>query len=320
MAPIRDNVRQAMASSRTRFIGNSSGGGFANTTRPMIRLVTIEVELDAGHAGNLQCGVRHWNELPGQFSMTPTMIGDGSSPDEARKRHFATTEWSVVLAAGEVDGTSAHDALAKLCAEYWYPLYAYVRRRVGDVNEAQDLTQAFFSHLLEKQTIAKADRSRGRFRAFLLTALKNFLDNEWHKQRAAKRGQGKPMLSLDFDSGESRYRLEPLDPLTPEMLYERRWVLTLLDQVLDELRQELAADGKIELFEHLKGAMTGEATADDYERAATALGTTLAAAKQAGYRLRKRYRQLFRNTVARTVAAAADVDDEISRLLAVLTE
>lgn len=245
------------------------------------------------------------------------MTGDSGSSQGARNRYFATTEWSIVLAAGE-DGTSARDALAKLCADYWYPLYVYVRRRVNDVHEAQDLTQAFFSHLLEKQAIAKADRSRGRFRAFLLTALTNFLDNEWHKERAAKRGEGKPVLSLDFDSGESRYRLEPLDPLTPEMLYERRWVLTLLDQVLEELRQELAAEDKTDLFEHLKGAMTGEATADDYERAAAALGMTPAAAKQAGYRLRKRYRQRFRNTVARTVADAADVDDEISRLLAVL--
>src|SRR5258708_13882369 len=128
-------------------------------------------------------------------------------PRDARKQRFATTRWSIVLAAGNLDRQGSRDALAQLCETYWYPLYAYVRRRVHDVHEAQDLTQTFFSALLEKQTIARADPGRGRFRAFLLTTLKNFLTNEWDKTRAAKRGGGKAELSLDFDSGESRFQI-----------------------------------------------------------------------------------------------------------------
>jgi len=247
------------------------------------------------------------------------MSEDQSSlPPAAGKRHFATTQWSVVLAAGDVGRHEARIALAQLCETYWYPLYAYVRRRVGKVHEAQDLTQAFFSHLLEKQAIARADRSRGRFRDFLVTALKNFLANEWEKARAEKRGGGKVQLSLDFDSGESRYKIEPSHALTAEKLYERGWVLTLLDQVLEGLRIELLEAGKAEHFEQFKGALTGEATAADYQRAAEALGITPAAAKQAAYRMRKRYRRLFREEVARTVADEAEVDDEIGRLLATL--
>jgi RNA polymerase sigma factor (sigma-70 family) len=247
------------------------------------------------------------------------MSGDPSNMlSAAGKRPFATTEWSVVLAAGDIGRHEARIALARLCETYWYPLYAYVRRRVGQVHDAQDLTQAFFCHLLEKQSLARADRQRGRFRTFLITALQNFLANEWEKQSAKKRGGGKTELSLDFDTGESRYRIEPLDELTPEKLYDRRWVLTMLDQVLERLRNELLEAGKHRQFEQLKETLLGEATDADYQRAAVALGITPAAAKQAAYRMRKRYRQLFRGEVARTVANDADVDDEIGRLLETL--
>ncbi len=154
----------------------------------------------------------------------------------------------------------------------------------------------------------------------MLTALKNFLANEWEKNQAEKRGGGKGQLSLDFKSGEARYPIEPAHELTPEKLYERRWVLTLLDQVLESLQIELAEAGKAEQFEQFKGALTGKATADDYERAAEALGITPLAAKQAAYRMRKRYRQLFREEVARTVADEREVNDEIGRLLESLAE
>jgi RNA polymerase sigma-70 factor (ECF subfamily) len=241
-----------------------------------------------------------------------SMLPDGG------KRHFTTTRWSVVLAAAKIDRHEAKIALAQLCETYWYPLYAYVRRRVGKVDEARDLTQAFFCHLLERHAIVRADPERGRFRDFLLAAFKNFLSNEADKARAKKRGGGKRPLSLDFESGESRYQIEPFHELTPEKLYERRWVLTLLDHTLERLRLELAAADSAEHFEQFKGALTGEATADDYERAAEALGITPAAAKQAAYRMRKRYRQLFREEVAQTVADEAEVDVEIGRLLATL--
>lgn len=200
------------------------------------------------------------------------------------------------------------------------PLYAYVRRRIADVHEAQDLAQAFFSHLLEKQAIGRADPDRGRFRAFLVAALRNFLANQWEKARAEKRGGGKTLLSLDVHSGESRYQIEPAHELTPETLYERRWVLTLLDQVLGRLHTELAGSGKAEHFDQLKGALTDQFTAADYDRAAKALAVSPAAARQAAYRMRKRYRQLFREEVARTVAVEDEVDDEIGRLLAILGE
>ena len=233
---------------------------------------------------------------------------------------FATTQWSIVLAAGKVDDREAQDALNQLCESYWYPLYAYVRRRVENVDDAQDLTQAFFVYLLEKGAVAHADRSRGRFRAFLLTAVKNFLANEWQKEQAQKRGGQRLKLSLDFDAGESKFRLEPTHELTPEKLFERRWVTTLLDRVLERMQAELADAGKREHFEHLKAGLTGDSEAADYERAAAALRMTPAAAKQAAYRLRKRYRKLFREEVARTVADDSEVDEEIGRLLATFGE
>lgn len=237
----------------------------------------------------------------------------------AGNRQFATTQWSVVLAAGDVSGQAARDALARLCEAYWYPLYAYVRRRVDDSHEAQDLTQAFFTHLFEQHAIGRADRSRGRFRAFLLTALKNFLANEWDKRRTLKRGGGRCELSLDYESGETRFQIEPADTMTPEKLYERHWILTLLDHVLERLRNELAEAGKGAQFDQLKVALIGEATAEQYNRAAGTLGITAAAAKQAAYRMRKRYRELFRAEVARTVADNAEVDEEIGRLMEVLS-
>ncbi len=239
-------------------------------------------------------------------------------PGFANPHAFATTQWSMVLAAGRGDDRDAQAALSQLCESYWYPLYAYVRRRVKNVDNAQDLTQSFFTHLLEQGVVARADRSRGRFRAFLLTSLKNFLANEWQKEQTQKRGGQRLTLSLDFDAGESKFRLEPAHELTPEKLFERQWVMTLLDCVLERLRAELVAAGKREHFDHLKAGLVSDSEPADYKQAAEALGMTLAAAKQAAYRLRKRYRQLFREEVSRTVADEKEVDEEIGQLLATL--
>ncbi|MCA1702125.1 MAG: sigma-70 family RNA polymerase sigma factor, partial [Actinobacteria bacterium] len=145
---------------------------------------------------------------------------------------FATTHWSMVLSAGQRSSPASAAALADLCQRYWYPLYVYVRRTIRDVHEARDLTQAFFARLLEKNTLALADPQRGRFRSFLLTALKHFLINEWEKAKAQKRGGGRALLALDFDSKESQIALEPSHDATPERLFERHWAMTLLDQVL----------------------------------------------------------------------------------------
>jgi len=225
-----------------------------------------------------------------------------------------------VLAAGRGISPESQAALEALCQTYWFPVYAYVRRHASVAEDAQDLTQGFFAHLLDKEAIGKAHPDRGRFRAFLLTAMKNFLANERDKAGAVKRGGGRAALSLDFDSGESQFKLEPSHDLTPEKLFERRWVLTLIDQVLESLRMELSAEGKAAYFEQLKQGIVGDMAAEDHERAAAALGISAAAAKQGAYRLRKRYRELFRQEVARTVAEDADIDDEIGRLLEILGE
>jgi|SRR5579872_770851 len=237
------------------------------------------------------------------------------APRDVRSQRFATTQWSIVLAAADARTQVSRDALAFLCERYWYPVYAHIRCRTDSVHDCQDLTQGFFAHLLEKQTIHRADPSRGRFRDFLSTALRNFLANEWDKARTARRASGTFELSLDFESGETRYRIEPVHELTPEKLFERRWLLTLLNEVLEGLRTELVDAGKSAYFEQFKSAITERTVADDYSAAAVALGITPAAAKQAAYRLRKRYRELFRAEVARTVAREEDVDEELVRLL-----
>lgn len=231
---------------------------------------------------------------------------------------FVTTHWSLVLAAGRRAQPDADQALASLCQSYWFPLYAYVRRRTADVHEAQDLVQGFFTRLLEKDLLAVADPERGRFRAFLLTALKHFLANEWSKEQAQKRGGGQVALALDFDSGESRYSLEPAHDLTAERLYEKQWVLTLLDRVLASLRAECQAAGKEAQFQLLKPFLGGGRGEGSYAAVARDLGMTEGAVKTAAHRLRQRYRELLRSELAQTVAHPADVDDEIRYLFTAL--
>jgi RNA polymerase sigma-70 factor (ECF subfamily) len=227
---------------------------------------------------------------------------------------FATTHWSLVVAAGRRSSPASATALADLCQRYWYPLYVYVRRRVADLDEARDLTQEFFARLLERNTLALADPDRGRFRSFLLTALKHFLINEWEKNKAQKRGGGRRALTLDFDSKESQLQLEPAHTWTPERLYERHWALTLLDQVLARLRGEYQGAGKGELFDQLKGFLLGESATATHASAGQVLGMTEGAVKVAAHRLRKRYRELLRQEVAQTVADKSEVDDELRAL------
>jgi RNA polymerase sigma-70 factor (ECF subfamily) len=243
---------------------------------------------------------------------------DERRPAGAGASEFATTRWSLVLGAAARGGERSRSALEALCGAYWYPIYAYVRRRVGDVHEAQDLTQSFFERLLEKGTIAAADPGRGRFRAFLLTACQRFLINEWEKARAAKRGGGRAQVSLDFGVGESRYAVEAVDSLTPERLFEQQWAVTLLGRVLDELRAECAAKGKESQFERLKEFLSGASREREYSAAAAELGMTEAAVRVAAHRLRGRYRELLRAEIAQTVENAEDVDDEIRSLFSLL--
>ncbi|HET6249078.1 MAG TPA: RNA polymerase sigma factor [Tepidisphaeraceae bacterium] len=228
---------------------------------------------------------------------------------------FEPTQWSIVLAAGK-DQPDAREALQRLCTIYWYPLYAFVRRQRHNPQDAQDLTQEFFARLLEKQWLAGVDRSKGRFRSFLLAAMKHFLANEWDHARAQKRGGGKIPISLDTMTAESRYALEPAALDTPERVFERRWALTLLDQVLTRLRGEFAAAGKIHVFEELKSSLTGGSA--PYSEIAAKLEMSEGAVKVAVHRLRARYRDLVRAEVAQTVDSDGEIEDELRSLMAAL--
>ncbi len=232
--------------------------------------------------------------------------------------HFATTRWSLVIAAGRSQEEISRAALETLCNAYWYPIYAYLRRRVTQTADAQELTQAFFAHLLERNALAAADPERGLFRAFLLTACKNFLANDREKQHAQKRGGGRRALSLDFEQGEARYRLEPADPATPERAFERQWALTLLDRVLLLLREDFVRHGREANFEILKPWLTASEGTIGYAELGMRLGVSEGAARVQVHRLRRRYRELLREEIAQTVASEAEVDDEIHRLFAAL--
>ena len=246
------------------------------------------------------------------------MADDRDQPSAPRR--FTTTRWSVVLAAGREPsvsaGTAARDALAVLCQTYWYPLYAYARRRGHDAEEARDLTQSFFVRLLDKNAIAAANPQRGRFRSFLLTAMKNFLANEWKSASAEKRGGGRAILPLsaDFDSAERQYAREPADALTPERLYERRWALALLDAVLADLQSQYSAGGKAALFEHLKPYLTGDSHAPPQAQTAANLGLSEGATQVAIHRIRRKYRELLRAHIEQTVESPEQVEDEIRDL------
>jgi RNA polymerase sigma-70 factor (ECF subfamily) len=229
-------------------------------------------------------------------------------------RRFATTSWTLVANAGRRGTAESRAALEELCRAYWFPLYAFLRRQGRSAEESQDLTQAFFARLLEKNALASADRERGRFRSFLLKSLQNFATNEWHKEQAARRGGGIRTLSLDFAAGESRCRLEAVDPLTPERHFERQWATTLLARVLERLESDCRAAGRGEQFAALKGFLAGSATRTLSE-VGEELGLSEDAAKQAVHRLRRKYRDLLRDEVARTVHSPDDVDDELRHLL-----
>lgn len=210
----------------------------------------------------------------------------------------------------------AREALQHLCTVYWYPLYAYVRRGGKSPHDAQDLTQEFFARLLEKNWLGAVDRARGRFRSWLLTAMKYFLVDEWHKSRTLKRGGSQGVLSLDAAAAESRYQHEPADLTTADKLYDRRWAFTLLDAVLVRLQAEYAGAKKGALFEALKPAITGERAA--YAEIAAQCGMSEGAVRVATHRLRERYRDLIRQEIAETVATPGEVDEELRYLFAAL--
>jgi RNA polymerase sigma factor (sigma-70 family) len=232
--------------------------------------------------------------------------------------YFATTHWSVVLTAQRSDSTRAQAALSNLCRAYWYPLYVFVRRQGHSPHDAQDLTQEFFARLLAKNYLAEVVRERGKFRSFLLTALKHFLANEWDRACAAKRGGGQTTISLNETDAEGRYQLEPPDTLTAEKIFDRRWATTLLDQVVARLRDEYAQAEKLELYEALKGCLTIESRAAPYAQLAVQLNMSEGAVKVAAHRLRQRYRVVLREEIAQTVSSQAEVEEELRHLFAAL--
>jgi RNA polymerase sigma-70 factor (ECF subfamily) len=231
---------------------------------------------------------------------------------------FHTTQWNRIAVAAGQEGAESRAALADLCQAYWYPLYAFLRRCGHSAEDARDLTQGFFAALLEKGYLADADRKRGRFRSFLLTAATRFAAKERDKAAAQKRGGGRRVLPLDFEEGERRYKHEPAHNWTPERIFDRRWALTLLDRTLARLRQEHESAGKLEQFEALKVFLAGESGAQRLAQLAEQQGTTEGALKVAVHRLRQKYRELLRAEIAQTVAGQEDVDDELNVLLAAL--
>jgi RNA polymerase sigma factor (sigma-70 family) len=230
---------------------------------------------------------------------------------------FPTTRWTLVVAAGDPQRTEAHPALVSLCEGYWYPLYAYVRRRGYPADQAQDLTQEFFVRVLNGRYLDRADPEKGRFRAFMLTSLKFFLADEADRNRAQKRGGGN-VLSLEISSGEERYQRDPGHNETPERIFERRWALSMLDRVIDRLRAEFVQHGRLDHFNRLKIFLLDQAETP-YAALAREMGTSEGALKVAIHRLRKRYRDLFRKEIAETVADPVDVESELRFLAAALT-
>lgn len=231
---------------------------------------------------------------------------------------FVTTHWTVVLSAGDPDSPHAAAALEMLCRAYWYPLYAYARRRGHSPSDAQDLTQEFFVRLLAHNWIARADRDKGRFRSFLLMAMGRFLANEWDKARTLKRGGQVQLLPLPLDTAEARYRQEPADTSSPEQAFEKQWALTLLEGVLQHLRADYNNDGKAALFDTLKPCLIGSRETQPYAALAAELGMSEGAVKVAVCRLRERYRARLREEIAHTVASPDGVEAEVRHLFRVL--
>jgi RNA polymerase sigma-70 factor (ECF subfamily) len=233
-------------------------------------------------------------------------------------RRFTTTRWSLVVAAGDAASPDAESALAALCEAYWFPVYAFIRRSGSSQDAARDLTQAFFTRVLEKNYFKDAREDRGRFRSFLLTSVRHFLSNQRDWDRAAKRGGGQPLLSIEVDDGERQYQREPVEHETPEHVYERRWAMTVLAAALNRVATRYQQGDKPKLFARLKPFLTGEEP-ESYAALSAELGMTDGALRVAVHRLRKQFVACLRDAIAETVTAPEDVEEELRHLLAVVS-
>jgi len=242
-------------------------------------------------------------------STTPPPSSEG-----APRPVFVTTHWSVVLSARDKDSPRSVEALETLCRTYWYPLYAFVRRQGRRPHDAQDLTQEFFARLLEKDYLKSAAREKGRFRTFLLVALKRFLANEWDRQHAQKRGGFAPIVSIDQELAESRFASEPAHQLQPDVLFDRQWAMTLLERVMTRLQEEYLATGRAKLFEYLRNCLARDESALPHAEIADRLNLTEAAVKMAVHRLRARYREILHAEIADTVSSPEEIEEEIRHL------
>jgi RNA polymerase sigma-70 factor (ECF subfamily) len=249
------------------------------------------------------------------------LTSDQTTPGSAIPQDtFATTHWSAVITAGRRSTPQSEKALGELCGIYWYPLYAYVRRRGYSREDAEDLTQGFFTRFLERNYLDGLSSEKGRFRAFLLASLKNFLANEWNKAHRQKRGGHLAALSLDWQIADSRYQIDPADNVTPDRIYDREWALALLERVITRLRDECIADSKAQLFDELKPFLTADKSAVPYPQVAANLGMAEGAVRVTVHRLRRRYRELLRDEIRQTLSDPAQLADEMQALLGAFTQ
>ncbi len=229
---------------------------------------------------------------------------------------FATTHWTAVLTAGKRNTAESDVALEELCRTYWYPLYAYVRRRGYSREDAEDLTQGFFERLLRRNYLESVDSSKGKFRAFLLASLKHFLANEWDRSQRQKRGGGAPVLSLNWQEAETKYQCEPVDEVSPDKLFDRAWAITLLEKVIERLRLETETEGKRALFEQLRQVLTIDGDSIPYAQLSAESGTNVTLLRVWAHRLRRRYRDLLRFEISQTLMNPEQTEEEVKALFA----